>query len=107
MIGSPIAFAEGRRKRKEKGEPVHNEIGERESISACLSSLSSWSCSSSMPWWGLTPPRGQAPVDVIHVHVSTLKRVPGIPRGRNEAAFQNVKVVRSMRAAFACNDAVH
>src|SRR5207302_1705255 len=41
-----------------------------------------------MPWWGLTPPRGQAPVDVIHVHVSTLKRVPGIPRGL--AMMQNL-----------------
>src|SRR2546427_3929275 len=51
-------------------------------ISACLSWISSWSFS--LPWWGLTPPWGQAPVDVIHVHVSTLKHAPGIPRRRKK-----------------------
>src|SRR2546428_2146314 len=33
---------------------------------------------------GLTPPRGQAPVDVIDVHVSTLKHALGIPRRRRK-----------------------
>ena len=70
------------------------EIGERKSISACLSSLSSWSWSSSMPWWGLTPPRGQAPVDMIHVHISALKRAPGIPRRRNERGLPRLGGLR-------------
>src|SRR2546426_602982 len=92
MTASRLTSRKGRREGRKKGKG--STTGQAPTIiSACLSWISSRSFS--LPWWGLTPPRGQAPVDVIHVHVSTLKHTPGIPR-RRKMLVRTVKAIRTM-----------
>src|SRR2546426_11330326 len=77
MTASRLTSRKSRREGRKKGKG--STTGQAPTIiSACLSWISSRSFS--LPWWGLTPPRGQAPVDAINVDVSTLKRAPGIPQ---------------------------
>src|SRR3989454_1484567 len=92
MTASRLTSRKSRREGRKKGKG--STTGQAPTIiSACLSWISSRSFS--LPWWGLTPPRGQAPVDVIHVHVSTLKHTPGIPR-RRKMLVRTVKAIRTM-----------
>src|SRR2546430_5291913 len=91
MNASKLTSRKNRRKERKKGKGS-TTVQALTIISACLSSISLRS--SSLPWWGLTPPRGQAPVDVVHVHVLTLKHAPGIPQRRRERHVRSVKAIR-------------
>src|SRR2546425_12170989 len=95
MNASKLTSQKNRREGRKKGKG--STTGQALTIiSACLSSISLRS--SSLPWWGLTPPRGQAPVDVVHVHVLTLKHAPGIPQRRRERHVRSVKAIRPMQS---------
>src|SRR5438128_569177 len=88
MNASKLTSRKNRREERKKGKG--STTGQALTIiSACLSSISLRSFS--LPWWGLTPPRGQAPVDVVHVHVLTLKHAPGIPQRRRERHVRHAK----------------
>src|SRR5437879_4004080 len=95
MNASKLTSRKNRREERKKGKG--STTGQALTIiSACLSSISLRSFS--LPWWGLTPPRGQAPVDVVHVHVLTLKHAPGIPQRRRERHVRSVKAIRTMQS---------
>src|SRR2546428_399401 len=95
MNASKLTSRKNRREERKKGKG--STTGQALTIiSACLSSISLRSFS--LPWWGLTPPRGQAPVDVVHVHVLTLKHAPGIPQRRRERHVRSVKASRTMQS---------
>src|SRR2546427_12354058 len=93
MSASRLSSNNGRkgRRKKDKGSTTKSGAVNHQ---RCLSWISSRSFS--LPWWGLTPPRGQAPVDAINVHVSTLKHASGIPQRRWQRPFRNVKAIPSM-----------
>src|SRR5437879_9812038 len=93
MNASKLTSRKNRREERKKGKGS-TTVQALTIISACLSWISSRSFS--LPWWGLTPPRGQAPVDAINVHVSTLKHASGIPQRRWQRPFRNVKAIPSM-----------
>src|SRR3990172_9481459 len=68
-----------RGKKGKRIERLHDESVRRDqAVTACPSCLSCWSSLPSA--CGLTPPRGQAPVDDNLLHVSPLQCAPGIPR---------------------------
>src|SRR2546426_12130155 len=88
MNASKLTSQKNRREGRKKGKaPQQGQA--LKNISACLSSISLRS--SSLPWWGLTPPRGQAPVDVVHVHVLTLKHAPGIRNAAENATSEALR----------------
>src|SRR2546426_6027549 len=85
MNASKLTSRKNRREERKKGKG--STTGQALTIiSACLSSISLRSFS--LPWWGLTPPRGQAPVDVVHVHVLTLKHAPAFRNAAENATSE-------------------
>src|SRR3989442_14497532 len=104
MNASKLTSRKNRREERKKGKGS-TTVQALTIISACVSSISLRSFS--LPWWGLTPPRGQAPVDVVHVHVLILKHAPGIKQRRRERHVRSVKAIRTMQSGGGTNEGLH
>src|SRR2546422_11224351 len=89
--------ARDRRKKRRKSESLHNDGQARSIISACLSWISS--LLSSLPWWGLTPPRASPRLIRCVVNASHLKRALGNPQMIELTADDFIAAFRAFDAA--------